>query len=160
MSRRTDKFKKILPTDVPRGLNATISTRPSPEPHKFAEVPFNGKGVQTGRFKTNLKTKKTPNVGKSSDVVRGVAGGRSPDTRSRAETAKRTIASTDIRVNLDFTIKFSGNMHCPRGLAEEIYSKLLRAGLNAALKEEEANRILSMSSRPTRLRFKYNKYKV
>lgn len=78
MSRRTDKFKKILPTDIPN----------------TGAIPFSTSGVSTGRVdctKPNLSNLPKPAPTESDTVKKVVKGAELP--------------CTDVRYRLDFTIR-------------------------------------------------------
>ena len=63
MSRRSDRFKKILPTDVPRrGLDVTVSTKPVPNFEAGAV-----QGDSPGAAQPKAKKTKAPRKVKNTD---------------------------------------------------------------------------------------------
>lgn len=144
MSRRSDRFKKILPTDVSRrGFDVAVSTR----------------GVETGRIdatQPNLsnRPRSVPNF--EVGAVQGDSVGNAMPRSKKAKTPRK-IVTTEIRVKPDFVVTFEGNMPCPRGLAEEFYDKVIREGLKAALREDEKVRITSIKRKGHSLSMKYHK---
>lgn len=164
MSRRSDRFKKILPTDVPRrGLDVTVSTG----------------GATTGRFdapKPNMANAPKPAPNFEVGAVQGDSPGGTPGFQERGARAwaaakaeqkrrpkkykpQRKVLFTEVRVRPDFVITFEGQMQCPTGLAEEFYSKLLRAGLKAALRENEKVRVRGINGKRHCISHKYIKEK-
>lgn len=118
MSRRSDRFKKILPTDVPRrGLDVAVSTR----------------GVETGRIdatQPNLsnRPRSAPNF---SLTMQGDSIGNTMPRSKKSKTPRR-IKSTDFRIRLDFTIRVEGDDVIPEIFGPN-YMDFIAAGLRGTM---------------------------
>jgi hypothetical protein len=116
MSRRSDRFKKILPTDVPRrGLNVGVNTQGT-------------KTVRIDVTKPNLSNRpRVPNF------EGGAVQGDSPGTLR--PKAKPRIIHTEFRIKLDFTVRVDGDQVMPDAFGPR-YMEFIAAGLKATMLKE------------------------
>lgn len=141
MSRRSDRFKKILPTDVPkRGLDIKVSTHVEATTKDPFPALREGSG-RTPNFEVGAVQGDSPGAALPKLVSEKTAGIQERSARSwvaakeaekkrkpKKTKAPRKVKNTDFRVRLDFTIRVEGDDVIPEIFGPK-YMDFIAAGL-------------------------------
>jgi len=148
MSRRSDRFKKILPTDVPRrGLDVTVSTKPMPnfevgavqgdspgaaQPKPLSDkalraIDVAGNAIRTLMGKPELTKSQLAEARKRAEAKLSAKAQLPPSKRKKTK-APRKVKNTDFRIRLDFTIRVEGDDVIPEIFGPK-YMDFIAAGL-------------------------------